>query len=248
MKVVVLCITYNCVELAPFFLRHYETIADEIAIFDDASTDGTRRIFEAHPKVKLRDWPHPGSGIDETLFLDFIYATYPTAANHGFDWVIVVDSDEFIYAPNVRGILLAALACGIDVIQTYGMNMLGPHFPIDDGRQIWEIHRMGMPSGVYSKPCVLRPGVKVRWSRGRHHLEQCDGVISERPLLKLLHYRYLGFEYTRRRNARNFERCGMLANDKGAAWSCAPDYRGEHSAAWAGKAARMGMDVVSSPL
>lgn len=248
MRVVVLAITYNCVEIAPFFLRHYETFADEIAIFDDASTDGTREIFAAHPKVVLRDWPHPGSGIDETLFLDFIYATYPTAANHNFDWVIVVDSDEFIYAPNVRGMLLAALACGVDVIQTYGMNMLGPHFPKDDGRQIWEIHPWGAPSGVYSKPCILRPTVEVRWCRGRHYLESCAGSVSEKPLFKLLHYRYMGFQYTQQRNARNYQRCGMLANDKGAAWSCAPDYVGEHSATWARDAVPQAVNVVDTPL
>lgn len=248
MKVVVIAITFNCVELASFFLRHYENIADEIAIWDDDSKDGTRRIFEAHPKVKLRNWPHPGSGIDETLFLDFLYATYPTAAQHGFDWVIIVDPDEFIYAPDVRGVLEQALRDGMDVIQTYGMNMLGARFPHDDGRQIWEIHPWGSASGVYSKPCILRPTIEVKWCRGRHHLEACSGKVSEKPLLKLLHYRYMGFHYTKRRNAQNYFRCGLATKDKAAAWSCSPDYRGEHSAPWARDVAPQAVNVVETPL
>lgn len=234
MNVVVLSITYNCgVELARFFLRHYETIADEIAIFDDFSTDGTREIFSAHPKVLFRDWPHPHSGIQEDLFLNFLYRVYPTAAQHGFDWFIVVDADEFLVAPKPRGVLEQALKDGVEVIQTKGFNLCGHGFPKDDGRQIYEINPMGVSAPVYGKPVIIRPTAKVQWIRGRHALENCSPVMSNGPLFKLLHARYFGSAHTRLRNAKNYERLGA---DKGAGWSCAPEYDGvdkEHSPAWA---------------
>ena len=235
MRVVVVAITFECAALAPFFLRHYETIADEIAIFDDFSQDGTREIFKAHPKVLLRDWPHPGSGIDEHAFLNFLYQVYPSAAKHGFDWVMLVDSDEFLYAPKALDVLAQALKDGVEVIQTSGFNMTGTGLPKDDGRQIYEINPMGVAAPVYSKAVILRPTAKVTWNLGRHALENCNPKLSNGPLFKLLHYRFLGEAYTRAKNAKNYARCGLANGDKGAAWSCSPEYNGwdkEHSPAW----------------
>ncbi len=229
MKIIVATLTHNNLDIIPFWLRHYALFADEIAVWDDNSTDGTKQILAAHPKVMLRDWPH-ASGIQEDVFLAHWYAVYPTAAEHGFDWMMLPDSDEFIYAPNVRAVLEAEKAIGTEVIQTQGFNMTGNGMPPDDGRQIWEILKTGVGSGVYSKPVVFNPAAKVQWVRGRHALENCSPKMSDGPKLKLLHYRYLGGDYTKKRNAKNYDRVGA---DKGAAWSCAPDYDGEHSAKWA---------------
>jgi hypothetical protein len=246
--VVVLAITWNCADTARYFLRHYETIADEIAIFDDFSTDGTREIFQAHPKVLLRDWPHPGSGINEDMFLNFLYSIYPTAAKHGFDWVIVADPDEFLYAPNPLAVLERALIDGVEVIQTAGYNMMGEGLPKDDGRQIYEINPMGVRAPVYSKPVIFRPTARVRWIRGRHALEDyVSPVLSNGPLFKLLHYRYLGANYTAAKNAKNYARCGLDSGDKGAAWSCSPGYNGvdkEHSPLWAESAKKLAFNVL----
>jgi hypothetical protein len=72
--------------------------------------------------------------------------------------------------------------------------------------------------------------------------------VTREPKLKLLHYRYLGYEYTRMKNAKNYERCGLKNGDKGAAWSCAPGYNGEHSPIWAKKAIQNAINVVDAPI
>lgn len=231
MKVIIMMLCYNQADILPFTLRHYSYFADEINVWDDASNDGSREILQAHPKVVLRDWPHPGSGINEDLFLSHAYDWYPKARGL-FDWVMWVDPDEIIYAPDIKEILERELASGTDVIQTRGYNMTGKGLPKDDGRQIWEILKTGTSAPIYSKPVVFRPEVELRWNRGKHALESCSGKISE-PLLKLLHYRYLGARYTRLKNAKNYDRCGGVGGDKGAAWSCSPQWKGEHSATWA---------------
>lgn len=244
MRIVVISITYNCADVLPFFLRHYGTIADEIAIWDDQSTDGTREILNNHSKVNLRDWPRPGSGIDEMLFLEFSQGIYPTAHASGFDWVMMPDPDEFLYKPDVRGVLEKAQAEGIDVIPAMGFNMLGEGLPKDDGRQIYEIHKRGMVAPVYGKPIVFRPHIHIRWNRGKHALAECNGKVADKALLKLLHYRYMGGAYTRKRNLQNYSRCGLANGDKGAAWSCSPQWRGEHSVEWAESIKDAGVNVV----
>jgi glycosyltransferase involved in cell wall biosynthesis len=243
MKVLVMTLTHNNADILPFFLRHYSTFADEIRVWDDLSTDGTVGILAQNPKTKINDWPHR-TGIDEDQFLLHWQAEYPKARGE-FDWVMVVDSDEFIFHPIIDWILLRELAVGTEVIETEGFNMTGDGLPKNDGRsQIWELSQMGVRAPVYSKPVVFRPEVeRMDWNRGRHALGG-DPIFSSEPWLKLLHYRYMGADYTRAKNAKNYARCGLLSGDKGAAWSCSPNYTGEHSAQWSEEAKRKSFNVI----
>jgi glycosyltransferase involved in cell wall biosynthesis len=240
MKIWVFTVVYNEEAMAPWFLRHYGQFADRILVWDAGSTDRTRQIFAAHPSVSLFDWPGP-DGIDEDFNLHFAYDTYPSARGKA-DWCMWVDCDEFIYHPH----LFSQLGSRAEVIRTAGFNMMGDGLP-ENGywhKQIWELNPMGVSAPVYSKPIVFRPEAKVRWVRGKHALEDCAPVVSEKPLLKLLHYRYLGAAYTAAKNAKNYARCA----DKGPAWSCAPEFTGEHSATWAEQAKAKAFNVIEAAI
>lgn len=221
----------NEVDLVPFYLRHYKAFAEKIIVFDDWSTDGTRELLQACPMVELHNWPFD-TGIDEDKFLEFAISTYRMARGHA-QWVMWVDMDEIIWGDDIPTILYNARRDGFDVVQTQGFNMVGEGLPADDGRQIWEILPMGVRAPVYSKPVVFNPDIEIRWNRGKHALENCAPKMTPEPWLKLLHYRYLGRAYTAKKNAKNYERVGLKSGDKGGAWSCAPDWKGEHSADWA---------------
>lgn len=256
MKILTVIVTRNCAEMIGFTIRHYTAFSDEIWFYDDESDDGTSGVIcrrqnqdhESACKVWYHEWPHCGSGIDENLFLKFYYERAAEARRSGFDWVIMPDPDEIIYSPlGVRQVLARANPRE-QLIRPVGFNMVGPTFPVDDGRQIWEIHKLGIPAPVYSKPIVFRPSWTPRWQRGRHNIECCSVTMGGTPKLRLLHYRYIGREYTARRNATNYDRVGLVNGDKGAAWSCAPNYHGEHSADWAEAVAEKGTNVVDQPL
>lgn len=232
----------NSEELMPFFLRHYSSFCERIFIWDDKSEDGTYQIAEEHPKVTIEPWPH-STGLDDMLFLEFAYQQYPKACGHA-DWVIWVDSDEFIYSKNLPYALEWIGKKGFNVVRPYAFNMVGPEFPKDDGRQIWEIWPWGVPAPVYSKPCIFKPCSKIRWSAGKHRLEKIHQKMAVGLGCKLLHYRYMGFDYTKQKNERNYARC---PGDKAAAWTCGPGHKGEHSAEWAKALSDTRIDVVNAP-
>lgn len=230
--------------LAPFFLRHYETFAEQIHIFDDGSDDGTLEILRAHPKVTV----HPIfiGGLNEQRLLELAYEWYPSARGRA-DFVMWPDMDEFIYHPRMLAALTWHRAHGVEAIRPLGFNVMGS-VPVDDGRQIWQILRTGIRAEVYSKPVVFDPAVTIRWSLGKHKLvepkpvmiPQEDPNLPSEYRLKLLHYRYLTPEYTEARHARQYAR----SPDKGTAWGCSPQYTGENSVGWVSRVLPHIYDVV----
>jgi hypothetical protein len=123
-----------------------------------------------HPKVILRNWDKE-PGINEDLFLAHWQEWYPKARGH-FDWVMIPDSDEFLYSPDMLGTLNLAKSVGIQVIKPRGFNLVGDGFPKDDGHsQIYELNPMGVEAPVYAKPVIfqreeLRPVRIAQWRQG----------------------------------------------------------------------------------
>lgn len=232
--------------LLKFWIRHYDAFADEIHFFDDGSDDGSREIIAGCPKATLHD--AGTNGLDEVALLELAHESYKLARGKA-DWVIWPDLDEFVYHPNIARALSYHAGCGHDVIRPAGFNMVGCGLPEDDGvRQIWELLRTGVPAPVYSKPIVFNPNAEIKWYVGKHVVYKDGLTVSPwgnlyQPdpwRLRLLHYRYLGSEYTKARNARQFAR----STDKGGAWTCAPEYQGEHNPEWAEKMIDHAYDVV----
>lgn len=230
---------HNEAEIIPFFLRHYGLVAERIVVWDDKSNDGSRELLARHPKVDLRDWPFNDKANDFN-YASFAHQAYKEARGKA-DWVMWVDLDEFIYSPNLFRVFDACCHLGYNILTSEGYNMVNDGLPEDDGySQIWELAPNGIHAPVYGKAVVFQPQIEIAWCLGKHQIESTNGKQTQRNLIKLLHYRYLGYEYTKRRNARNWER----AASKGHAWSSDPNYTGEHSAEWAGKVLKEAFPIV----
>lgn len=209
------CIIRNEARLLPYFLRHYVTFVDRLEFFDDQSDDGTRDIIKACPKAVLSDWPGE-HGIVDDQFLEFANQKWKEARGKA-DWVIWVDSDEFIYHPEILTVLARYMAQGVDVPLIEGYGMVSNAFPTTDG-QIYGQISTGFRSPEWDKPEIFRTTCNMVWNVGRHSFNEQWMVpykSSDRAEIKLLHYRYLGLDYVSERNRRNFsrqpERCKRLA-------------------------------------
>lgn len=192
---------WNEALLMPYLLRHYGSFCDRIFIYDDGSTDGTREMVQSHPLAELRELG--AGGVDDEVFLAHWHEDYKGSRGEA-DWVILADSDEFIYHRDIRGLLERYRSEGVTLPLLQGYNMTSDGVPTTDG-QIYEELFNGWEFPDESKRSVFNPMLDVTFVHGRHRLISAPGAVenpSGVPEIALLHYNQLGPDYVWERRQR----------------------------------------------
>ncbi len=196
-RLVATTVLRNEIDIVEAFIRHTAELVDHHLIVDHCSHDGTGEIVNS-----LR-----AEGISLTLFRNDDPAyNQPAATNklmrmafdeHGADWVLPLDGDEFILGPDGTG-LHSALAeppkhCGS---LTYPFRTYHPH-PSDDGAELNAArrltHRFVNETGEYHKILAHRSVAKhadLHIRPGNHHLNIGDRYIEPAilPGFELAHF------------------------------------------------------------
>ncbi len=193
--------TYNNEKILPYFLDHYSEICNSIIVYDNLSTDKSVDIINSYNNTEVR--------INDYNYLDDINHKY--IRNNAwkenrikYDWIIIVDIDEFIYHPNLLELLESYRDDDISVIKTYGYNMLGEEFPIyENNKKLYDIIKTGVPDKNYSKCCIFNPNLiyEMNYSFGGHTCEPHGyRKFNEYLDIKLLHYKFFGFKDWKEKN------------------------------------------------
>jgi len=199
MKIDVYSNMHNEEQILPYWLRHYDMVADRIFIWDDESNDRTVEILSQNPKVTFLDMGQHGD--DDAYWVTGMFPQYEQHSIGFADWVIVADADEFIYHPRLIDVLEEEKGKGTQVIQCSGYAMVADSFPTSDG-QIWEEIKLGLPDSLMSKWTIHAAIPGIRFGKGRHGpVHNQRAFIRDRGTgIKLLHYRYMGDEYFQNRD------------------------------------------------
>jgi hypothetical protein len=184
--------------MLPYYLRHYEPVAERFFVFDDGSTDGSDALLRSHGKVELgrfqRDPDWPGSFVMSAF--KFNNEVWKQSRGEA-DWVVVCNVDEHLYHPDLLGYLERCRAAGITALPAVGYQMIARSFPRVDGRLCDHVVH-GARWKKMDKLNIFDPNAisDMNWGPGRHRAApEGDVVYPRAPELKLLHYRYLGLEY-----------------------------------------------------
>jgi glycosyltransferase involved in cell wall biosynthesis len=192
---------WNEEKILPFFLRHYEPIAERIFIYDDGSTDRSRAILERCDKVTIEPIHCEGASYVEAL--QNLYNSCWKRSRGDADWVIVCNVDEHFHHPaGLAAYLSACQEAGVTMIPGHGYEMVATRFPPGDV-QLSSVIRRGMSYWAHHKTVIFSPDAidDTHFGVGRHTMKPVGRVaFPDACELRLLHYKYLGYHYLRSRH------------------------------------------------
>jgi hypothetical protein len=200
MKIHVYIIAWNEEKILPFTLDHYSQFAKKIFVFDNMSTDSSDDIYKKYPKVEVKKWQTPEKKYNDVFLADLKSNIYKKSRKDNVDWVIVCDCDELLYHENLLEKLEEYKKNGITMPKIDGHDMCSEIFPEYDGELITNKIKTG--SHTYEPMCkniIFNPILEVRYMPGAHNNLTPNAIFSETAELKLLHYKFLGKEYTSKR-------------------------------------------------
>ncbi|MFS1512935.1 glycosyltransferase family 2 protein [Chengkuizengella sp. SCS-71B] len=199
MKIHLYALCWNEEKMLPYFFKHYDNIVDQYYIFDNDSTDNSLSILRSHSKVIVNRFKIQG----DNMLLSLLYLYNHFWKQSKADWVIICNIDEHLYHPNLREYLQVCTFDGITIIEAEGYNMVSDSFPNND-KPLYESIKVGVKSPVLDKPQIFKPNEikEINFSVGRHFASPSGNV--KKPIkkeVKLLHYKYLGFDYFNSRSS-----------------------------------------------
>ena len=168
------------------------------------STDASRELLEAHPKVTYHQ-VNTGGQIDHAFYLRVKNDEWKKHSSNA-DWVIVVDIDELLYHPDLLQLLAHYKNIGTNFPRTYGYNMVAEDYPsAATNKQIYEILKNGLGASNMNKFCIFNPQqIWPRYLPGAHNTRPCpieNLKMSEAVDLKILHYKYMNIDVMVKRYA-----------------------------------------------
>lgn len=171
MKVAIVTTMYNEETLAPLFLQHYNW-ADEIhVLYDTDTTDKTRDILVNRAIIHDLTFPDMMDAGIKQQSLNNLFNSLDA------DWGIMVDADEFVFAPNcsVRE-FLSIITPDVHSMSAWLWNVYRymTDDDIDINRPPLYQRRHGDPdfsnwyNKHYIKRCIARPESKINFNIGCH--------------------------------------------------------------------------------
>jgi len=190
---------WNEEALLPHLFRYY-SFADKIFIYDNGSNDNSKTLVEAEPRAELINFDTSG-GMNTEVQTQLKNSVWKESKGIA-DFVIVIDTDEFIYHSDLLAALQEMKAYGATILKPRGYQMIGDETP-DADQILTECITRGARSYQFDKCVLFDPNAitEINYSVGAHSCEPEGNIIYHRtPGWKLLHYKYLSFEYVHQRN------------------------------------------------
>jgi hypothetical protein len=207
MKIETFILAWNEERLISYTMRHYSQFSD-VVILSNNTTDNQNKIAKSLG-AKVWEFNMPDV-IDNQWYIDLKDNIWKVSLA---DWVIVVDADEFVYHPNIVGILENTQAT---IFKPQLFNMFSENFPVTQG-QIYEEVTDGIEGGA--KVNLFRPKEikEINYAPGCHSSNPEGNLIWGTEKIKTLHFRNLGKDYIFNRNKiYSVRRC---ENDKKNGWA-----------------------------
>lgn len=190
----ILC--YNESKIIRHTLNYYSKFCDQITVLDNYSNDDTLSIIKSeYPKVIIKQF---GA---QNFREDILTETRNTCWKNSIaDYVIICDTDEFLYADNLSEKLELLKLKRPAICSVIGYDMFSDKFPVDYTKPITETVKYGVRNYRFDKSIIFSPK-KVKYINYDVGAHSCNpkfypgNKASELVEFKLLHFKYLSKKY-----------------------------------------------------
>ena len=182
MKIDLFTMWYNEEFLAPFFFSHYRFVDKVTVLLDRSTTDKTADCIEQaqrrYGNIIFSEFSFPDK-IDDILKINKFNQCYQEAEH---DYVILVDSDEFIFLP--PGYLEKNQAI-VNFTKLWNVYRHSTDTDLDPEKPILEQRRHGVSDfegwDTYTKPNLIKAKQDWKWMVG-HHAGYLNGKTMSWPM------------------------------------------------------------------
>ena len=187
---------YNESNILPHLIKYYSTFCEKIHIVDNHSTDNSREIVESFSNTEFSTFDSNGEFNDHSN--KEVTNNIWKKSRGKADYVILGDTDEFLYHENMSEFLIESYKNGITLFIPEGHHMIADeNYNLNIEDNIFEEIKEGVRTPVLDKPMMFdcHSIKEINYGYGAHGANpQGEIKISNNTSLKMLHYKFLGLE------------------------------------------------------
>jgi glycosyltransferase involved in cell wall biosynthesis len=209
MKIETYILAHQEEKMIAYTMRHYTQFSDVI-LMEGHSTDRTVEIAESFGARIMKVDTH--NEVNDAIYLEIKNNCWKGSKA---DWVIIVDTDEFVFHPNLIEYLKSTDST---IFRPRLFNMYSEEFPTTEG-QIYDEVKYGVDGG--GKTNLFRPDqiTEINYLPGCHNARPEGNVILNiHSDIYTLHFKNLSRQYVIERNAYLFNRLSEV--NKHYKWGC----------------------------
>ncbi len=207
-------VCYNEANILPHLLKHYLSFCERVTILDNHSTDNSCEIINSFPNTEII----PFSSNNE--FHDGVHIKLK---NHVWkssigiaDYVILGDTDEFLYHDNMIDFLTESFNKGVTLFKPIGYHMIADEdlmLKADDN--IFEKVTEGVRTEVLDKMMMFDCNKigNINYNYGCHVASPQGEIVLSAGELKMLHFKFMGLTDYLEKNKIRAERLSTFNKD-----------------------------------
>lgn len=189
-------VCYNEENILPHLLRYYSTFCEKITILDNNSTDNSVKIIESFPNTEVIPF-ESNEEFHDGIHIRLKNNVWRSSVGYA-DYVILGDTDEFLYHENMVDFLIESKEKGITIFKPEGHHMIADeslNLKYDD--DLLELVKFGVRIDVLDKPMMFDCNKiqKINYNFGCHSAAPVGDVKwSVDTSLKMLHFKFMGID------------------------------------------------------
>ena len=185
---------YNEANILPHLLKHYLSFCERVTILDNNSTDNSVEIVNSFANTEVIPFDSDES-FHDGVHIKLKNHVWKSSIGYA-DYVILGDTDEFLYHENMIDFLIKSKENGITLFKPEGYHMIGePELILEPNDDILEKIKSGVRTPVLDKMMMFDCNKisEINYGFGCHHANPIGEIVLNNDL-KMLHYKFLGLE------------------------------------------------------